>query len=375
MKKLAVALIALVAVGCFTKKKTDAERAAEERKEARAKLEKSLALVPYRGLKITLRSAGAKQVPEALVPLQLLAQQDKDPVKLILALYEGRKALEGIDEDTFPTLAPPLWPGYDAKIEHLCLALFWLTVDTSASPPTGIGQELVMYELDRATVPTPLAYLARGVSYANGGWHYAAEEELTKYLDDLEKAKPVAAAALLHRTPDETLEGGRAIGYFVRAWNRTALGRRDQATDDVEKGLASLEKLGIDNELTQWGWALVHQRRGRYAKSAESLAKLAQSPHLDDEGRAAVRACAEEMKKEGADPGLFSKPKTMMLVARALFARLGGVEKLIIELAGEDKGRAIYAKLAWMDRARHSLGAPVESGKKALDFVKDKITK
>src|SRR5688572_16127955 len=110
MKRAVVLCLVLVA-GCslFKKKKTDAELAAEERKAARASFEKSLVLVPYRGLKITFRSAGAKQVPEALVPLQLLTKErEGGPVKLVKALYDGRKALEGLDEDTFPTM----WEAY-----------------------------------------------------------------------------------------------------------------------------------------------------------------------------------------------------------------------------------------------------------------------
>jgi hypothetical protein len=381
----AVALCLILAAGCslFKKKKTDAELAAEERKAARASFEKSLVLVPYRGLKITFRSSGAKQVPEALAPLHLMTKQDADPIKLVKALYDGRKALEGLDEDTFPTMwqayfGAPMWPGYDSAFEHLMLAAFWLSLDSTKAPPAGIGQDIVLYELDRAQAPENwpvylqmIAHLTRGISYAHGGWHYAAEEEINKYLEDIEKTPPemrVLVAAVFQRTTDEVFEGGRALGYFVRAWNRTALGRKEQATDDVEKGLAALEKIGVDNELTQWGWALVHQRRGRYAKSAESLAKLAQSPNLDEEGKAAVRACAEEMKKQGSDPGLFSKPHTMMLIGRAMVARAGGMEKVMVALLGDEKGKAIYAKLTWMDRARHAL-----SPKNALDFVKEKI--
>jgi hypothetical protein len=382
----AVAVLLILVSGCslFKKKKTDAELAAEERAAARASFEKSLTLVPYRGLKITFRSSGAKQVPEAIAPLQQLVAKDADPIKLVKALYDGRKALEGLDEDTFPTLweayfGQPLWPGYKSPVEHLILAMFWLTLDASARPPAGIGQELVLYELDRATVGDEwpymkdMAHLARGVAYAHGGWHYAADEELTHYLDDLQKLPPevrTLLAAGLHHTPEEVYQGGLAIGYFARAWNRTAMDRKEQATDDVEKGLAALEKMGVDNEATQWGWALVHQRRKRYAKSAESLAKLAASPHLDEEGKAAVRACAEEMKKEGADPGLFSNGKTMLLIGRAVIARAGGMEKILIALAGEEKGKAIHAKLMLMDRVRHAL-----SPKNALDFVKEKIAK
>jgi len=394
-------VIACALAGC-PKKQSDAERAAEQRDAAHARLEKSLVLVPYRGLKIALRSKGEQTVPEALAPLTALAAPDRDVRELVAALYRGRKALEGLDEDRFQPLwqaffgAPPLFPGYDAKTEHLLLALVWLSLDSAAPPPAGLGEDLVFYELERAPPAAgwpwelrSLSHLSRGVAYARAELHYAAEEELTHYLADLEAVSPAeraATATRVKRSPDELLQSARALGYFARAWNRTALGRRDTANRDVELGLMALKKIGVDNELTWWGWALVYQRTSRYPEAAGELAKLANSPFLDDDGRQEVRACADQMKQQGADPGLFAKQRSLLLISRALIARAGGVERLLEGLLGDARGQALWARLAWMDRARHALAAPIEGagkaadqakqgGRRALDFVKDKVAR
>jgi hypothetical protein len=143
----------------------------------------------------------------------------------------------------------------------------------------------------------------------------------------------------------------------------------------VEKGLASLEKMGIDNEATQWGWAFVHWRRNRPAKAAEQLAKLAQSPYLDEAGKKEVLACAEELKAEAKDPHLFSHQRAAMILGKALVARAGGPEKILILVAGEERGKVLAERLAWLDKGRRALSAPSEVGKHAFDFVKDKIKK
>ncbi len=55
-------------------------------------------------LKISAHSSGAQQVPEALRPLELLFKSRLIQLEVLVALYQGRQALAGLDEDRFPTL-------------------------------------------------------------------------------------------------------------------------------------------------------------------------------------------------------------------------------------------------------------------------------
>lgn len=70
-----------------------------------------------------------------------------------------------------------------------------------------------------------------------------------------------------------------AAGYFTRANNRQKLEREEAATDDMVRGLECFEHIGVENELTLWAGAVVHQRKGRYEDSARNLEKIAQSEY------------------------------------------------------------------------------------------------
>jgi hypothetical protein len=132
--------------GCFSKKKTDAERAAEERAEAKVRVEKSLALVPYRSMKTMVRGHDSPATAELqplwtlLASTQALGADAKSThyVELAVALYQSREKLKKLDEDQFPLLwtvwvgGPPLIGWYDAPAEHLALGMVWLILDAAA---------------------------------------------------------------------------------------------------------------------------------------------------------------------------------------------------------------------------------------------------
>jgi hypothetical protein len=376
----------VVANGCG--KKGDARRAADERAAARKAGDESLLLVPYRGVKITARSSGAQRVPEALRPLELLFQSRVDPVEVVLALYQGRAALAGLDEDRFPTLWEaanpgkelPL-PGYDAGMEHLGLALGLLVMDRQNAAPTA---PLVLYELDRAhpaaawpSTLRPLARLGRGLAYASSQRHYAAEEELNAYLAELPPPGGPYVTVSQHENAEQSRQKLLAIGHLSRGWNRHALGRDDAAMDDLEKGLEALQRGGLENELTWWGWTIVHQHRGRYADAASSLGKLAASDYLDARTRTELQAAAAGLAREGKSPGFLAQERTMLLVYEALLARAGGVDGLVLRAVGEENGRPFLERLHRLHEIRRQLTAPVaggrEAGGKLLEALKKKV--
>lgn len=381
---LSLILVSVLA-GC---RKTDAERAAEERAEIDKKLRDSYALMPYRALKLTLRAEGQPNAPEEVAALwTALAETRTLPEKPVsdeevrrvartyldlgIAFYKAKKTLEKRDEDEFPLLwnrfmpaAPPLLPGYDAGQEHTVLAALWMVLDNADQGNRVPATDLVFYELSRA-VPQPswpaglrvAVQGNRGVAFCGAGYHYAAEEELNAFIAGLEALPLEDFPTYQGTTPEQSRETLRAAGHFVRAWNRMGLKRERAAEDDIEQGLASLEKLGVENELTWWGWAFIHFRRERYEESAKYLDKLAASPYLTAGTREEIHASAEEMRRHGKKLPVFLQARAAVILAQALIARAGGVEHILVTLLGPERARQVYAPIVWMDRVRQGVGS------------------
>jgi hypothetical protein len=383
--RAAVLSLVLVAVlgGC---RKSDAERAAEERAEIEKRIRDSYSLVPYRALKLTMRAQGQPHAPAEVAALwtalgETLTRQEQQGtpeearrlagayLDLAVAFYQAKKTLETRDEDEFPLLwqrwlpnVPPLWQGYDKEQEHLLFASIWIILDSADRGNRLPATELVFYELSRAT-PQPgwapfgriAAYGNRGLSFCEAGYHYAAEEELNAFLAETEALPVEEFPSIRGASREQSRETALAAGYFLRAWNRMGLKRERAAEDDLERGLKSLEKLGIENELTWWGWAFIHFRRERYEESATYLDTLAASPYVGEKERQEVRASAEEMRRHGGKLPVFLQARAAVILGQALIARAGGLEKLLTDVLGPEQAKQLYAPVVWLDRVRQGV--------------------
>ncbi len=414
------ALLLVLLSACAGCRKSDAERAAEERAEIEQKLRDSNALVPYRALKVSFRSHGEPNAPEEVTALwtTVLATKDlprkaataedaqriaKAYLDLGIAFYKAKKTLQKRDEDEFPLLwskwastSPPPLPGYDAGQEHAFLALVWLVLDNADQGNRLPATEIVFYELSRATPQPSWPPLlrtalrgARGTSFCGAKYHYAAEEELNAFISETEALKVEDFPGFERASARDTRELVLATGHFLRAWNRMGLKRERAAEDDLESGLKSLEKLGIENELTWWTWAFLHYRRQRYEESAKYLDKLALSPYLSEQERKDIQASAGDMRRHGDSVPIFMQARAGLILGQALIARAGGLEHILITLLGPEKAKEIYAPIAWMDRVRQGLGelSPEklasesggaldkarEAGSKGLDALRQKL--
>jgi hypothetical protein len=416
----ALALVLLTACGgCF---KTDAERAAEERAKIEKQIRDSNTLVPYRALKLTLRSQGTGKEPEAVTALwkmvletQNLPHKDLTPeqtaqvagayLKLAITFYKAKQTLREHDEDDFPLLWSKLaeaapFTGYDAGMEHLLVGALMVVLDTAERGNKLPMSDLALYEFSRAT-PSPewpaslrtLSRGCRGLSFMEARYHYAAEEELTAYLAEVEEVPESELEPLLlhtwETTPAQERESLRALGHFLRAWNRMQLKRDDPAAEDVEKGLAALERLGIENELTWWGWSFVHFKRARYPESAKNMEKLANSPYVDEPTRKELLASAGELRTHGESLPLFQQQRAAIILGQALVARAGGLEKILVTVLGKERAKQVYEPILWMDRVRTGVAQVKtedvvreaggvmdkarEAGNKGLSTLKDKL--
>lgn len=394
----------------------DAERAAKERAKIQKKVESSLVLVPYRGLKVLLRSAGLNErTPEVQRLLDKFPGPDSMPEKLegaddakkvgsavldaAVLLYESRVVLSKEDEDKLPMLwktwtkAEPPFSWYGNEAEHLALASAW-TIGQIVDPGNkSHSMEFAFYELTRgepkdgAPLPVKLwGRLARGLGFSAAEYRYAAEEELDAYVALADALTPAQEAQLAipfvaKGSPDVI----RAVGHFARAWNRLGLKREKQAADDLERALASLGKVGIDNEATQWGWAFVHYVRGKREEAARDLLKLAESPNLDEATKSELRQAAKDIEKQ--KPGIFGTVKAGTVIGGALVTRAGGWDKMLQTVFGEENAKSLHAPLVWFDQLRAGVGEYAsadaiagalrekakEGTSKGLDLVKQKV--
>lgn len=367
-----IVLLAVAALSSTACKKTDAERAAAERAELREELSDSYALVPYRVLKLATRAQGAPNAPPELqrlidqtVRIGELAQAgdakgDAEAVlRLAVLAWETRALLERHDEDEYPLLwsrfqkePPPAW--WDNGSEHLAVAFVEVVAQMTAVHGKKDSSLLTFaaYELSRAEPgpawPAPLrlvARLERGVSFAARGRHYAADEELTAYLAELDEG---SARLLLADVPGQKnpFRALRGVGRLARGWNRYELGREELALEDLAAGLEDLDAAGLENELTLWAWAVVHARRGDGAAAAAKLDRLAASPFLDEAARAELAECAGSLRTSGKLPGPVARGRAMILLGRALVARAGGIEKLAARVVGEDRAHRLVTPVS-----------------------------
>jgi hypothetical protein len=403
---LALALLAvLLSVAC---RKSDAERAAAERAKLAERMRSSYTLTPYRLVKLAIRAQGTPDAPPELAAIDTQVERiaaagrtgdakgDAEAVVRLAALaWQARSLLARHDEDAFPLLAvrfagaPPA-PWYDAGSEHLALAFLACAAQlASRGGEDGTLLTFAAYELSRAE-PSPawpapqrlVARFERGGLFAAQGLHYAADEELTAYLAELDEG---SAQVLLQGIPeiDHPLLVLRGVGRLVRGWNRLQLDREELGLTDLDGGLRDLDGAGIENEATLWAWALVHARRGKSADAAAALERLAQSAYLDDAARGELGAAASTLRSSKELPGPLVKGRALVLVGRALVARAGGIEKIAAAVLGPERARALVAPLdalvSLQERVARAAdpkrlaGQAKDAGGKLLDGLKARV--
>ena len=357
---------------------SDAERARQEREEVHRTLNSSLLVLPYRGMKTVIRASALEPPPpqiaevirlsnEASAQLSIeqteLVGESKRLVALVSALYRSGAILIKEDEDRYPLIwdvakagrLPAAW--YGAPAEHLFTGILDLIVYAAGKQKPLI--DWVYYEFDRAT-PQPgwpvemrlAAQLCRGLQFMLGEKHYAAEEELTGYLETLRSMTAAERQQLLaqktdgtHISGDDYHKGLRALGHATRSFNRFALHRDERGYEDLEAAVQLVQELGLDNELTDWAQISLLLHRKDYSRASQRLDHLAQSPYLTEEERAEVKQCAASMAKLDGGFVLFGRGRAQLVVARAVLARIGGL-KTVLAMVAVLLGPERTAKLA-----------------------------
>lgn len=388
--------------GC---RKSDAERAAEERAKVEKRIRDSTLLVPYRSLKLIMRAGDSEQTPEevrrawasTLETAERVLELPETPatpmerartarmfLDLGIDLYRAQRVLDTHDEDDLPLLADrfalkpsprAFLPGYDSGMEHLFLGITWGMTQLALRDRMG-STDLPLYEFSRANPRSEwpgllrvLVRAGRGATFLEAGYHYASEEELNAYLDEVKALGPMSLELIASQgefSPEQHRQQLLASGHALRAWNRLKLEREGPAVEDMERALEALEKGGVENELTWWGTAFVHTRHERYAQAAVSLDKLAASPFLDEPTRQELRSNAEQLRAHGGGVPLLRQERAALLLARALVARAGGVERVLASVLGEARARELAPSFVAVDRMLQGM-----AGTKTEDLARE----
>jgi hypothetical protein len=427
MRPVLLLLLLHTACGCS---KSDAQRAGEEREAIKQRMSKSLVLWPYPLLKLAVRSSSSPTRPEAIGRLaQMLAELKTLPeepktledsarlaagcARLSKRLYDARGSLKDHDEDSYPTLwevayQQPPWNGatlgiaaYDSNVEHLLLAALWLAADV-AGHKVPVSGEILLYEVSRATPSAgwdpfleQAARLLRGASFCSAGYHWAAEEELTAYLKNVDPVRASPFLSVVLKVEGARSHEALAVGYLLRAWNRHELGRKKPSEEDLEKGLQELKAAGIENEATQWGWVVLYARRGQSAEAAAELEALANAlaarpleatAPFDPAMRDELLQTARQMRENGKGLPVLLEARMTLRVLEAALVRLGGVEAVLSGILSPEDSATLHEYLERMRQLRKTIGALdaphldeagkslAELGKRKLDWVKTRLT-
>lgn len=395
--------------------RTDSERAAQERAAYQKEIEKaSGAVTPYRFIKIVARASKAQEPPQELEALaaqlrklqeleakdESLLRDAEEVARMAVMLYEARKLLENRDEDAYPLLwtvlgnDPVPGPWYDAGAEHLVLAALWEFVNMA--PLTGKPMDsaklhaFAHYELARA-VPGPAwspefrlqVSLVRGLLFYSKAYHFAADEELTRYIEGFKGIRPDQMSWLKVEECEQGYAMELSAGYFLRAGNRLQMGRDEAAADDFEEGLRLTKGITGENELTLWASAFVAFKRGRFMEAGQDLEKLAASPYLEPGTRERLLTEAKHLKGEEKGADAFRQVQIGAWIVRALVARAGGPERALAGLVGEEQARRLYRPVASLARVQQAVtthadprmltGKAAATGSSLWSWIKGKL--
>lgn len=107
--------------------------------------------------------------------------------------------------------------------------------------------------------------------------------------------------------------------------------------------------------------------------------------------RSAARCTPAQSRfcQHGKEQPLLLQARAGLVLGQALLARAGGLEVVLIQMLGPEKGKELYAPIAWMRRVRTqlgelgaeevaskaegALGGIREAGSRGLDAIKGKL--
>ncbi len=287
--KLIISALALVILNSCSKAEDPLEK---EKKLIDAYIAENNILVPYKGVKIALRtdysnpSAVSKQVGEETTETLkqvsgfLLNSQDSKQISLMDAYnaYKGfnnlKENVSKIEEDELPTILNKLEQiekatgsntsiassavtatlgEYNSNTEHFLLSAVWFVVPSAP-------RDFYIYEttkIDPSKINKPdvqmLSYLIKAFACQEKEWYYTSEYNTTGYINYLTNNKKAIIAATSYLDSTNTGDGEQrineflSVGYALRGYSKLKSDRKDEAVKDFDLCVQEIEKSGVSN--------------------------------------------------------------------------------------------------------------------------------
>lgn len=265
-----------------------------EKKEMKAFFDNSHILVPYKGVKIALRTdysdQSAKQLKISETGMKTLSTistyliRDSMPAGLtglydtyqqVKALYELKKEINAINEDELPTIFKRLstmesgisgasnlsaaiekevFGNYNNSTEHFLLGSIWfITPSAPADMYVYEAAQINESEIEKADQHA-FAALLKALVCAEKNWNYYSEKSATGYLDYVatHKAEVMEATKYLDSIPGTEPEQRfyelHCLGYALRGYARENSERPEEAEQDYKAFISDFEKSGLHNK-------------------------------------------------------------------------------------------------------------------------------
>lgn len=265
-----------------------------EKKEMKAFFDNSHILVPYKGVKIALRTdysdQSAKNLKISETGMKTLSTisayfvRDSMPTGLtglydtyqqVKALYELKKEINAINEDELPTIfarlsamesglsgasnlstaiEKQLFGTYNNSTEHFLLGSIWF-ITPSAPADMYVYEAAQINETEIAKADQhAFAALLKALVCEEKNWHYSSEKSATEYLDYLtaHKTEVIEATKYLDSIPGTDPEQRfyelHCLGYALRGYARENSERQEEAEQDYKAFINDFEKSGLHNK-------------------------------------------------------------------------------------------------------------------------------
>ncbi len=382
-------LILCVVAICFScsKKEDPYER---EQKEMKIFFDDSKLLVPYKGVKIALRTdytdESSKNLKIGKTGLKTLStissflMRDSVPKGLISlhetytqvkALYELKKEINAINEDELPTIFQKLssieqhmshssalsssigtsvFGTYNNSTEHFLLGSIWFVLPSA--PADIYIYEASQVNTDEITKPDMhlFASLLKAVVCEQKEWHYTSEKSSTEYIDYItaHKTEILKRTTYLDSLPGADSEKRfyelRSVGYALRGYARLKSDREKEANEDFDRFTDDFEKSDVQNKELCFLSSYLCIRNNKPEKAEVFLSKMEKMKNYNEHDRETVTDLREFIKdKKGKSFNNYFDTFSLSRIAFSYFYQLSVNSNMAKQLKTNQQTRQLVS--------------------------------
>lgn len=326
-------LILCMIVICFScsKKEDPYER---EKKEMKVFYDNSKLLIPYKGVKIALRTdyedKSSKSAQIGKTGLQTLSaissffMRDSMPQGIkgmqqvytqVKGLYELKQQINAINEDELPTIYSRLsivekqmygsstlsknieksvFGTYNNSTEHFLLGCLWFVLPSA--PADMYVYEASQINENEISMPDQhlFASLLKALVCEQKEWHYTSEKSSTEYINYItdHKKEVLDATEYLSSLPGTSTDNRfyelRSVGYALRGLAKHNSDREKEANEDFDHFVDDFEKSGVQNKELCFLSSYLCIRNNKPDKAEMFLSKMEQLPTYNEHDKQTV---------------------------------------------------------------------------------------